>query len=887
MRITTVTKYAFCTILFVLCALLFVPSGGVSAFSGNNNPEYGYAFVYTIDNQITQLPFDDFMEEVNSKKLYFDGSVTKEKVVLVENGASQVVVRDVYNVCEETFKIFFPHITITKNMRDNADITDIVRLKNSPISGYKIRYEAERDQNDDSIDLRPGTYDGLTMQMYLSQDNPVCTPSTASVEIEAFDGSVWRDIVLPAGTVYNIVSTEDTSANPNPELAAGLSASIDDCSVNAVVGYINGDWTGVKIRLNGAKFTQNAGGRFHDVTNWFTNLPEGMNAMVNSNITRDDDPSAINIIFARYAYSRTNMSTPLSECTDPIRITVPFNDIIGLGDNTPWRGLKGGVVVTQNVNAAYNFLEEETWNKLSTPVLLTSTLKGDMCQITRSGQTTLEPIYGGGLNTGVLIPQSVYDAIVAEKESTGAQELCMKFKLIPDRDIFENGNEKVIYAYCKSFYQYGDSGLYGGSLNADIKNVIAKDFGEGRFTVKWLIGNREVTLDPTHNYLYYKLGEMKVNNDDDDDPSGGGNGENGVNGENGNNGENGGNGGNSGESGEEPQIWVNGKDDKRNEIYKKTLTKAFSDLKFDIPDDCKIVVSITETDVSEVSGAINSGKGKKSNIAKAAYKAKDGVITVTAGKTAGTARIWIAAVNKKKAVEASAYFDVVVGVAPKKLYVTKDEAGEAKNAVKSVALSAGDSVTLFANSNGTELSPYARFTWEAIKDDDNLVITPSEDTQSAVITVKSAPSDGKVVKASINVINVESLKKVKVSVPISNEVKSVTGLSAEKNLASALEEKLEETLPYSFVCSDGGSTTTDKIKVYTTTSTEEGTGYTLSNNKFKLTQKSKIKVSYKNGEFTLKAGKKTANGTKLRVLVVATHADKTVSVFESGVITIG
>ncbi|MBP5331891.1 MAG: hypothetical protein J6Y89_08585 [Lachnospiraceae bacterium] len=33
--------------------------------------------------------------------------------------------------------------------------------------------------------------------------------------------------------------------------------------------------------------------------------------------------------------------------------------------------------------------------------------------------------------------------------------------------------------------------------------------------------------------------------------------------------------------------------------------------------------------------------------------------------------------------------------------------------------------------------------------------------------------------------------------------------------------------------------------------------------------------------------KKTADGTQLRVLVVVTHADKTVEVFESGAITIG
>ena len=48
-----------------------------------------------------------------------------------------------------------------------------------------------------------------------------------------------------------------------------------------------------------------------------------------------------------------------------------------------------------------------------------------------------------------------------------------------------------------------------------------------------------------------------------------------------------------------------------------------------------------------------------------------------------------------------------------------------------------------------------------------------------------------------------------------------------------------------------------------------------------------MKVTYKDGAFTLKVPKKTADGTKVRVLIVATHADKTIDVYESGVITIG
>ena len=261
-----------------------------------------------------------------------------------------------------------------------------------------------------------------------------------------------------------------------------------------------------------------------------------------------------------------------------------------------------------------------------------------------------------------------------------------------------------------------------------------------------------------------------------------------------------------------------------------------------------------------------------------------------AGSGSVKVRVWIAAVDKKKAVQSSAYFDVTVGAAPKKIYITNDDSEDPESPVKSIALSVGETVILKVHANGSELSSYARFSWEALKADGIIKITPSKDTQSAVVTVVSAPSGGKVVKASLIVTNVESAKKAKVSVPVSNELVAVTGLEAEKHISSALEAAVEESLSYSFVCSDGSAVTTDKIKVYVTTTLEEGAGYTVSNNKFKLSGKSSnvsVKYNKNDGSFKLKAKKKTAASTQVRVLIVATHADKTIEVFESGVITIG
>ena len=891
-------KLIILTLLLVLCSLLCVPGKTVHAFTGNNNPAYGYAFDYRLDSQIVDLPFDEFVTSVNSKALNFGGTVTTEKVVFAENGISRVVTRNVYDVRETTFKIYFPHITIASDISDDADITEFIRLKNSPVTGYKFRYEAERDSNDRIVTLKAGTYDGLTMQMYLSKERSVCTPSTAPVEIEVFDGTEWCDIVMPTGTNYNITSVEDTSATPNPALANGLSASIDDCSINAVLDRENWDRTGVTIRLSGAKFTLNAGRKYHDVTNWFTNLPEGMYAMVSTNVT-EEDPSTVHIIFARWIRAKVSMSWPRTVKTDPITVTIPFDDIVALDGSRPWSGLKGGVVVSENAKAVYNFLAPQTIAAGDAPLIVTSTFSGMMLYKEEDGKTVYRPIYGGHFYTYVFVPSSVYDALVEEKEQTGAQKAELKIKLVPDRDIFENDNSNVIYATCTSFAEISGSGLYYGSLSVEDKNLIAKDFGTGRFTASWVIGDRETKLDPSHNFVFYNISEMVTpeNYDEDNpyiDPGEGGNGlEEGDNGENNSDGGS----GSASDPGGKPDIWVNGKDikdknDSAKTVYNKTYKKVLSDLKVELPEDCKWVVSVTDTAVTEASGAYVSGKAKKSNLAKASFKssAEGGNITVTSGKEAGTARIWIAAVDKKKEIKASAYFDVKVGIAPKKLYLTKTSKGEKSGAVKSIMLNMGDEESIFVNADGTELSAYSTFKWDASSDKDGLLnITPSGDKQSATISLSKAPSDGKVKKVKINIVCNESGKKATITVMVANAVKSFSGLDTAVQMDSAAEKAVDKELAIEAVCSASG-TPTDKIKVYVTTALKEGEGYQVANGKkFSLdsSTKPKIKASYKNGKFTVTAPKGTADGTKVRVLIAVTHGDKTVDVFESGVITIG
>ncbi len=357
-----------------------------------------------------------------------------------------------------------------------------------------------------------------------------------------------------------------------------------------------------------------------------------------------------------------------------------------------------------------------------------------------------------------------------------------------------------------------------------------------------------------------------------------------------------------------PDIWVNGKDDKNQKTFAKTYTLDGKFLVPSIPSGCKAIVSVTDTTVTSYEDAFSNGKGQKSSIAKASYKS--GKVVVTAGKTEGTARVWLAAYDsKKKAVKACGYVDIIVGTAPKKVFVVKLEyafgnssAGEngvssssgaatpipdISNAVKSISLNAGESVALLAGADGTELSMYSKFFWTVTKDGGCLEVVPSEDKKSAIISVKSAPTTGKPVKAKLVVTSMESGKKANCTILISNEVTGFKGFTDAISIESAKDAAKQKDIKLEPICSANGKTT-DKIKVYITDSTGKEEGYTCDGKKFTLTSKSKsIKVSYKNGTVTLKAAKGTENGTTAKLIVVATHADKTVDVFESGVITVG
>ncbi|MBO4415283.1 MAG: hypothetical protein J5824_04785 [Lachnospiraceae bacterium] len=832
--------------------------------------EAGIAYSYSLDpndagtGAVSGLPYDEFKSLAASEPIYLRGGISTKQFVIVESGNAAIRSKSVYAGKAMNVWLYIPQITFSKAYNELATVNDIVRLMrvnesgsvtNGPLTGYKIVTETA---------LPQGKRTGVNILLYIESTAADADTCFDGLQLQIYDGSSWKNITMPVGSQYEIgeVITGNTSvtlSNYN-----GLSASIGDCVINGFSWQSLMDRLGVEVTVSGATFRLLHRGA--DVTSWFTNLPAGMSAAV-----KEDAPAGSNTVKIRFGKTNPRTSkisaiTPAETSKNGILITVPFSALA----ESKFDNIDGGIVAAENENAKYNILESSEFGYLQSAMITSVEFAGEY---RRNGTM------GDGITTEyatVYVPGSLLN---------GYTKPMLSLTLTSQNDDIVNYNQENLIVVESSVMKKTNeaNNIYSGTVNLYLPGVSANRIANGQFDIaeayicEYSDGSeqpseesfKEINLLPA--YIKYNIVKEGTPIDDGDTVEHFENDED----------------GDVLPTGKAPDIWVNGKDNKKEEIYRKTLTKDVSNIVSSFPDDCKIVVSVTDTTVEEASGAFSSGKAKKSNTAKASYKKADNTVVVTAGKTEGTARIWIGAIDKQKAVKACEYFDVSVGTAPKKIYVTGEKDAAATETVKSVALSAGGDVELFVNANGTELSPHAKFTWTAVKDNDCLEIIPSDTTHSAVIMVKSAPTDGKVLKASVAVVNVESGRKAKVSIMLQNAVISITGIDETLVLDSAAEAAVEQKLAYTPVCADGGSNTTDKIKVYTTSATEEGSGFTNNGKKFTLSSKSKIKVTYKNGEFTLKAPKKTTDGTKVRVLVVVTHADKSIEVFESGVISIG
>ena len=887
-RVRQIKKLAMALlgIAVIMLTYIFMQSVSVKA-----DQAFGYAYSYSLPETTSNLPLEEFIETINTKPLNFSGTIKSEKCLLVENGVPKVSSRPVYNPAEVTFRIYFPEITVTKYYADNAVIDDLVRFKgNSPINGHRFRTDEE---------IKKGTYKGLTIQLFLSKDKSVLTPSTAPAYLEVFDGTQWRDIVMPTGTQFNYTTAEDTSEVPSGESVRGVKVTLDDC---CVTGYVNRRISNsryITLHITGAKFAQHAGHKYHEVTSWFTNLPDGVQAIVADNI--GEDRSTLKIIFANFNYNRLNSVSPKEECTEPIGITVPFMSIDVEKMDETLANSPGGIVLTEKTSARFDIRKMSDMAEYQDPTVMAAILPGSF-KASATGDDANKLGTNGMFLTDAFVPQSIYDQLVEEQNRTGAEAPVLKLKLVPDDDIFDFEGENVVYATCTLPKSTTSAGYYSEYVYIDGEKIKTKKTGFGRFTVSWVLGESEFELPADTNYIFYDIKEWTASEDSEDHGNWTGGGLDGGEDTEDDN-------GNTNTTGEPvvtvkeyslekddknaPDIWVNGKDDKKLNTFGKTFTLDGKLLVSSIPSSCKAVMSITDITVVSYDNAFSNGKGLKSNIAKASYKS--GKVVVTAGKTEGTARVWLGAIDKKsKVVRAVGYFDIVVGTAPKKIILTysPSENPEANKTMTIVKSEKEDCFqTLYAYASGSELSKYSTFRWTKLKDNNLLELAPSEDTHSCVIKVKSAPSGGKAVKASVEAVCVESGKKFKCTVTIENPVSEIKGLSKEIQIESAKEAAKTKEFKIELLGSDSKQPVTDKVKVLVTSNVNAHEGWDMpeGSNKVKVTEKSKnIKASYKNGTLTIKAAKGTEDGTRAKLIFVYTGAGKdSGGMDESYIITVG
>ena len=356
----------------------------------------------------------------------------------------------------------------------------------------------------------------------------------------------------------------------------------------------------------------------------------------------------------------------------------------------------------------------------------------------------------------------------------------------------------------------------------------------------------------------------------------------------------------------EATVWVNGKDVKANEkkgivaAKNKTATLTLEEIGLNktITDGYKYVISVTGTDVTDVAKAFDSkGKGLKSNLAKAAVKAKDSSVTITAGKEAGSAVIWVAEVDKKaKTVGAYAKINCTVKMAPSKFTIEVPKTGSAEAITKKTTLTVGSSVTLAVNVSKPEtgVDESTTYTWSVklpknAAIDKNIAFEEGDTEGTCTFTFKEMVNATKAESYTITCVNDQSQKKSTFKVTVVNDITAVTIGDAETiAIADATEAKQTATVKATIATNAGANVadSTDKIKVYIagTDKIGEGEGYTLTvgekKDTFKLTTKSKeVSAKYKDGDITLTA-KKGVAGKTVKLLVVVTHKDKTIDVYE-------
>ncbi|MBO4415905.1 MAG: hypothetical protein J5824_08005, partial [Lachnospiraceae bacterium] len=700
-------------------------------FSVSTASEAGFAYSYRLDpnddgtGAVSGLPYEELKTLTDTEPIFLRGNISTKQFVEVKNAKAGIGSKSVYTGIETEIWLYIPQITFSRDYTANlSTVNDFVRLMkvnesgnitDGPITGYTITTETA---------ISKGKQTGVNILIYISGIAAGASSCFDGLQLQVYDGSSWKNIKMPTGSEYEIGEVitgniEVTLSNYN-----GLTASIADCSVNGFSWQSLNDRLGVEVSVSGATYKTLHKG--NDVTSWFTNLPAGMSAVVKEDATAGSTTVKIRFGKVNPRTWKIGPVTPTEVSSANILVTVPFSALA----ESKFADVDGGIVAAVNSNAKYNIIESSQFGYLQKGMITSVEYAGEYRNGGPMGDTDTTE-YSTIYIPGYLLEGYNYTKPMLRLTLTSQND-----------DIVNYNHENLIMIESTVLNKSSNDSynIYYGTADLYLPMVTANRIAENTFTIVkaeiFEYGGEEPPAEESFKeidllpaYIKYKIVKAGTTLDTGDeveeqDDNGSGNG-----------------GSGSLDSKGQPDIWINGKDNKKAETYYKSMSKELTDLIDALPDGCKYIASVTDTTVEDVADAFGTGgKAKKSNTAKVSIKAKDGKVVVTAGKTAGIVRVWVAAYDSKnKKIEASNHFDVKVGIAPKKLYLTKDSTGEKSAAVKSIILNKGETGTVFVNADGAELSPYSSFTWEAPKDTDGLLtITPASGKhQSANISVNS------------------------------------------------------------------------------------------------------------------------------------------------------
>lgn len=287
-----------------------------------------------------------------------------------------------------------------------------------------------------------------------------------------------------------------------------------------------------------------------------------------------------------------------------------------------------------------------------------------------------------------------------------------------------------------------------------------------------------------------------------------------------------------------------------------------------------VTLNADEVPVLDSKGKVDTEEDVKAAKNVVSAKIKNGAITITAGKEAGAAYVWIIDVKADKTAGEMVCIPVTVKAAPKSVYLFGEDAAiyaeaaegeeaaekeiisyDTKKAVKKDVLAVGETAEYdiygFLSIKKTDYELAEDGTYTAVVDEkfaDNIEVK----IEGSKVTVKALALDegkeNKTVKAKFNIVCTESNKKASVTVTITDEIKDITFAGdieianakdaaqkavialvkpeAEEEAAPAAEEATteEEAPAYTYTVktdsAEVATAYTSKVKVYVTSAAE-------------------------------------------------------------------